>query len=86
MEKKEILKDGNYHETIDDQDAVDILNNIVVELTGLKYIIFEVMKNGLQENKENLNCISSSWQTSLDVCIQRLKYATEQLKGNKRND
>ena len=43
MEKKEILKDGNYHETIDDQDAVDILNNIVVELTGLKYIIFEVM-------------------------------------------
>ena len=44
------------------------------------------MKDGLPEDPQTIQCMCESLQTSLDVCIQRLKYATEQLKANKRND
>ncbi len=84
MEKTNLIK--FYVKESNNYEPMDILNNVIVELTGLKFIIFEIMKDGLQENKDNMNCMCESLQTSLDVCIQRLKYATEQLKGNKRND
>ena len=84
MEKTNLIK--FYVKESNSDEPMDILNNVIVELTRLKFIIFEIMKVCLQENTDNMNGMSESLQTSLDVCIQRLKYATEQLKGNKRND
>ncbi len=75
-----------YVEESNNYEPMDLINNVIVELTGLKFIIFEMMKDGLQENRDNMNCMSESLQTSIEVCVQQLKYATEQLKENKRND
>jgi len=73
-------------EEVKQLSPIDILVTLTEELIGLRFIIFKIMKNGLPEDPETIRCMSESLQTSLDVCIQRLKYATEQLKGNKRND
>lgn len=75
-----------YVEESNNCEPMDLINNVIVELTGLKFIIFEMMKDGLQENRDNMNCMSESLQTSIEVCVQQLKYAREQLKGKKRND
>lgn len=71
---------------IKDLTPEDINDKTIDELIGLKFIIFKIMKDGLPEDPQTIQCMCESLQTSLDVCIQRLKYATEQLKGNKRND